>query len=309
MKLLIIFITVAIYRYAEASIQSCSQGYAVLLLCSTTSKDLPSAISEVYCPSGCINKNLSVWGTDIYTENTRICPAAIHAGKVSNGGGYITVQKMPGQDKYNGSTKNGITSQNYGVAAKSFIFTSYPTQTVSSNTPPTSTIKTTPSTMASSSISTAPNTTAATTPGTSVSSTTFLTSSTATSISSSAPVTSATATSTTRQTSTPTTMMTATYIGQVFCIDNIEMYAGDPLMALCPPNCDTSYYYVYGTDIYASMSDLCPSAIHAGATTAKGGYVTVKRYPLQSTYTGSIRNGIKSSSASSPACEGSFMFI
>ncbi|CAK8673207.1 unnamed protein product [Clavelina lepadiformis] len=65
------------------------------------------------CPSGCVEDTSQglVYGTDVYTEHSAICPAAVHAGRVTNNhGGTVTVVKTSGQTEYRGSYKNGITS-------------------------------------------------------------------------------------------------------------------------------------------------------------------------------------------------------
>ncbi|XP_071985090.1 cysteine-rich secretory protein LCCL domain-containing 2-like [Engystomops pustulosus] len=308
-----VVIAVAIYRIAGAQIESCSLGYAVLVPCSATAKYLSSDTMDVYCPSGCINKNLSLWGTNIYTENTPVCLAAIHAGIISNGGGYIMVQKMPSQENYTGSIRNGLTSLNYGISNTSFTFpnssimstatvtiastisttTSITPSTTTSDTKPISTTVTTPTITKS----TVPTTTAVTpstaTPSTSLSTTTFLMSSTLTQA---------------ITTNSPATTIFAINIGLISCHTYLDMLQGDPLLILCPANCISSYI-VWGTDIYSSDSDLCPSAIHAGVMTSKGGYVTVKREPLQLQYVGSYRNGIQTSSCSSTFVLESYRFL
>ncbi|KAG8555482.1 hypothetical protein GDO81_017719 [Engystomops pustulosus] len=57
----------------------------------------------------------SVWGTDVYTDDSSICRAAIHAGLIPNEGGEVTVWKTPGHVSYSGSTRNGITTKHYGT--------------------------------------------------------------------------------------------------------------------------------------------------------------------------------------------------
>jgi hypothetical protein len=65
----------------------------------------------------------SVWGTDTYTDDSRICSAAIHAGKITQaGGGLVTIEIAPGQASYLGSSRNGVTSSNYGSWVGSYIF-------------------------------------------------------------------------------------------------------------------------------------------------------------------------------------------
>jgi hypothetical protein len=56
-----------------------------------------------------------VWGTDIYTDDSRIATAAVHAGVLQAGQtGVVKVTIVEGQPGYRGSTRNGVTSSNYG---------------------------------------------------------------------------------------------------------------------------------------------------------------------------------------------------
>jgi hypothetical protein len=65
----------------------------------------------------------SVWGTDTYTHDSRICTAAVHAGRITlAAGGDVTIQMTPGAAMYTGSTRNGITSLDYGTWSCSYIF-------------------------------------------------------------------------------------------------------------------------------------------------------------------------------------------
>jgi LCCL domain len=63
----------------------------------------------------------SVWGTDVYTDDSSVCTAAVHAGLITlAGGGSVTIEIRPGQSSYTGSTRNGITSSSYGVWSGSY---------------------------------------------------------------------------------------------------------------------------------------------------------------------------------------------
>jgi predicted nucleic acid-binding Zn ribbon protein len=62
----------------------------------------------------------SVWGTAIYTTDSRICRAAVHAGAIPATGGIVTVTPAPGLPAYPGSAANGITTSNYGPWSASF---------------------------------------------------------------------------------------------------------------------------------------------------------------------------------------------
>ncbi len=75
--------------------------------------------TELSCWCGA-NPQGSVWGTDIYTDDSNACRAAVHAGVIPASGGNITVRIMPGQSSYTGSTRNGITTTSYGVWSGSF---------------------------------------------------------------------------------------------------------------------------------------------------------------------------------------------
>lgn len=71
------------------------------------------------CPAGCTPKN--VWGTDIYTDDSVLCSAAIHAGAITAAdGGTVLVTWVPSQPTYIGSARNNITSSDYGKWERSF---------------------------------------------------------------------------------------------------------------------------------------------------------------------------------------------
>jgi hypothetical protein len=82
-------------------------------------------IGEVYefsCPGGG-QTGATVWGTDVYTDDSAICPAAVHAGKVSTyNGGSAGVEVLGGQQGYTGSTRNGVTSLDFGAYPGSMRF-------------------------------------------------------------------------------------------------------------------------------------------------------------------------------------------
>lgn len=54
----------------------------------------------------------SLWGTDIYTDDSSICTAAAHAGLVTlEEGGEVTFAFIEGPDVYPASERNGVTSE------------------------------------------------------------------------------------------------------------------------------------------------------------------------------------------------------
>jgi hypothetical protein len=74
------------------------------------------------CPAGCASNYDGIWGTDIYTNDSDICGAAIHAGVITDAGGTFYLTNQPGQDSYTGSTRNGITTYPWGSYGASFSF-------------------------------------------------------------------------------------------------------------------------------------------------------------------------------------------
>ncbi len=57
----------------------------------------------------------SLWGTDIYTGDSVLATAAVHAGAVKAGEtAVVRVTVMPPLAAYQGSVRNGVTSHDYG---------------------------------------------------------------------------------------------------------------------------------------------------------------------------------------------------
>jgi hypothetical protein len=57
----------------------------------------------------------NVWGSDVYTDDSLVGVAAVHAGLVQPGElAYMKVTLLPGQARYDGSPRNGVTSQSFG---------------------------------------------------------------------------------------------------------------------------------------------------------------------------------------------------
>jgi beta-lactamase regulating signal transducer with metallopeptidase domain len=56
-----------------------------------------------------------LWGTGVYTDDSSLAAAAVHAGVLDPGEtGIVKVTVLPGRDRYEGSTLNGMTSHDYG---------------------------------------------------------------------------------------------------------------------------------------------------------------------------------------------------
>jgi len=57
----------------------------------------------------------TVWGTDIYTDDSPIAMAAVHAGVLKVGEkAVVKLTILPGQASYNGSMRNGSSTSDYG---------------------------------------------------------------------------------------------------------------------------------------------------------------------------------------------------
>ncbi len=95
-----------------------------LLECTTPAKELPDkgidTIFHVQCPAGC--KTGFVWGSDIYTTDSKVCVAAIHAGATKEAGGTAGVMFTAGEESYSASERNGIATSSWGPYEKSFKF-------------------------------------------------------------------------------------------------------------------------------------------------------------------------------------------
>jgi beta-lactamase regulating signal transducer with metallopeptidase domain len=56
----------------------------------------------------------TVWGTDVYTDDSPLAVAAVHAGLVRPGErAVVRVRMLPGRATYDGSARNGVTTSNY----------------------------------------------------------------------------------------------------------------------------------------------------------------------------------------------------
>jgi hypothetical protein len=73
------------------------------------------ATFTVTCPANCDMG--FVWGTDTYTTDSSVCMAGIHAGVIAKDkGGAVKVLVVKGLDKYAGSERNGVKSDDWKVS-------------------------------------------------------------------------------------------------------------------------------------------------------------------------------------------------
>jgi hypothetical protein len=58
----------------------------------------------------------SIWGTDIYSDDSNIATAAVHAGVLAHGEtGAVWLTVVPGQSNYVASSRNGVSSSGWGA--------------------------------------------------------------------------------------------------------------------------------------------------------------------------------------------------
>lgn len=64
----------------------------------------------------------SIWGSDVYTQDSSICTAAVHAGIFTlAAGGVVTIEFRPGRSTYGSTVRNGIKSNTFGEYPRSFV--------------------------------------------------------------------------------------------------------------------------------------------------------------------------------------------
>jgi hypothetical protein len=74
-----------------------------------------------YC-SASATRSGNVWGSEYFTDDSSVCRAALHDGKVGPGGGNVRVVFLGAHGNHHGSTRNGVTSRDYGLWPRSFRF-------------------------------------------------------------------------------------------------------------------------------------------------------------------------------------------
>ena len=93
------------------------------ILWNTSASQVKQDVGSVYkfeCPKS--GTAAAIWGSDIYTTDSSVCTAAVHAGKITlSDGGEVTIEMRPGRTIYGSTTRNGITSSTYGQYPNSFV--------------------------------------------------------------------------------------------------------------------------------------------------------------------------------------------
>ncbi len=102
---------------------ACKGEKPIFLTCSDNAAKLVGDAGTKYkvsCPQLCTNGPL--WGSGPYTADSSVCKAAIHAGALKPAGGETTVVIKGGQEKFEGSSKNGVNSAGWGSYGRTFEF-------------------------------------------------------------------------------------------------------------------------------------------------------------------------------------------
>jgi hypothetical protein len=75
------------------------------------------------CPAG--GEPATVWGTDLYSDDSSVCTAGVHAGVIDlERGGTVMIQIEPGANRYVGTDRNGVGSHDWEVWPGSFVVVS-----------------------------------------------------------------------------------------------------------------------------------------------------------------------------------------
>jgi len=91
-------------------------------VCPADAKGYRGASRTVQCACRADQMWGTIWGSGLYTDDSSICLAAVHAGIITRSGGMVSFVPAPGQNSYTGTVQNGITTKAYGGWSGSFRF-------------------------------------------------------------------------------------------------------------------------------------------------------------------------------------------
>jgi hypothetical protein len=84
-------------------------------------KGEPGKTYTFLCPGNGTAFN-GVFGSDVYTDFSSICNAAVHMGTITlEKGGIVTIEYRPGRQIYGSTERNGIKTHTTGEAKRSFV--------------------------------------------------------------------------------------------------------------------------------------------------------------------------------------------
>lgn len=75
------------------------------------------------CPPNPSRTNLgTVWGSEVYSDDSAVCVAAVHAGALTlAAGGRVVIEIRAGETSYRGTTWNGVATRDWGDWHGSFV--------------------------------------------------------------------------------------------------------------------------------------------------------------------------------------------
>lgn len=62
----------------------------------------------------------AVYGSDPYTDDTPVCGAGVHAGRIDLDGGVVVIEVRAGAASYSASTRHGVSTNGYDAYDGSF---------------------------------------------------------------------------------------------------------------------------------------------------------------------------------------------
>lgn len=107
---------VATQAPAPQPIQTAPQPVQALAQCPSNALSL-TASTQCACPA---NPGGTIWGSGVYTADSSICLAALHAGAIPITGGNISVNLSGRLEAFPGTAQNGVTSNSWGAYDTSF---------------------------------------------------------------------------------------------------------------------------------------------------------------------------------------------
>ncbi len=194
----------------------------------------------------------------VYSDGSRVCDAAFHAGEIGKDGGIVVVTPLPGREAYKGSRANGISSRNGDKSSLSFTVRAAGAYTIdptaSPPPPPAAPVATSTNGSATSTIS--------------------------------AP------------TASPPKSMQGDIAALSACPSNSKSLtrSGAQLTCRCDAGWRRGTVWGGGAGYYTDDSSICQAARHAGLIGESGGVVRVTPAPGRSSYSGGVANGVTSQS-------------
>ena len=105
-------------RFVASSTGTRTVRGAQTLQCNTKAADLVGihgSVLKVFCPANCADTQSPIWGTDIYTDDSPVCLAGVHAGVLPKRSAgvlrVVVVKKLV--HHFTGTTRNGVATRDW----------------------------------------------------------------------------------------------------------------------------------------------------------------------------------------------------